>query len=188
MIDFVIDDEGDYESSMTGSDRRQEILKNIKESDRPVSGSKLAKDYDVSRQVIVQDIALLRARNQEILSTNKGYLLFRPLSAKQGVSSVIRTQHSAAQTFTEMRIILEYGGQIRDVFVEHDLYGEIRADLIIETLQDAEEFCEKMKHSTSRPLKELTGDCHYHTITAPSEKVLQLIRKDLKAAGLLAED
>ena len=61
MIDFVIDDEGDYESSMTGSDRRQEILKNIKESDRPVSGSKLAKDYDVSRQVIVQDIALLRA-------------------------------------------------------------------------------------------------------------------------------
>ena len=66
MIDFVIDDEGDYESSMTGSDRRQEILKNIKESDRPVSGSKLAKDYDVSRQVIVQDIALLRASGYDI--------------------------------------------------------------------------------------------------------------------------
>ena len=67
MIDFVIDDEGDYESSMTGSDRRQEILKNIKESDRPVSGSKLAKDYDVSRQVIVQDIALLRASGYDII-------------------------------------------------------------------------------------------------------------------------
>ena len=72
MIDFVIDDEGDYESSMTGSDRRQEILKNIKESDRPVSGSKLAKDYDVSRQVIVQDIALLRASGYDIISTNRG--------------------------------------------------------------------------------------------------------------------
>ena len=67
MKDVVIDDEGDYESSMTGSNRRQEILKNIKESDRPVSGSKLAKDYDVSRQVIVQDIALLRAVNKDIL-------------------------------------------------------------------------------------------------------------------------
>ena len=75
MIDFVIDDEGDYESSMTGSDRRQEILKNIKESDRPVSGSKLAKDYDVSRQVIVQDIALLRASGYDIISTNRGYVL-----------------------------------------------------------------------------------------------------------------
>ena len=171
-----------------GSKRREELIAYLSDRTEPVNGSDLAAYFGVSRQIIVQDIALLRARNQEILSTNKGYLLFRPLSAKQGVSSVIRTQHSAAQTFTEMHIILEYGGQIRDVFVEHDLYGEIRSDLIIETLQDAEEFCEKMKHSTSRPLKELTGDCHYHTITAPSEKVLQLIRKDLKAAGLLAED
>ena len=77
MIDFVIDDEGDYESSMTGSDRRQEILKNIKESDRPVSGSKLAKDYDVSRQVIVQDVALLRASKYPIFATNRGYVLLQ---------------------------------------------------------------------------------------------------------------
>ena len=80
-------------------------------------------------------------------------------------------------------ILLEYGGRMLDVFVDHDLYGQIRADLVINTKEDALEFCEKMARSKSRPLKELTGDCHYHTIWAPSPKVLKLIRQELTAKG-----
>ena len=104
-IDFVIDDEGDYESSMTGSDRRQEILKNIKESDRPVSGSKLAKDYDVSRQVIVQDIALLRASGYDIISTNRGYVLEGQTCAER----VFKVRHTDEQLEMELCTIVDLG-------------------------------------------------------------------------------
>ena len=59
---------------MAGEERRQEILKYIEQSENPVSGQKLAEIFHVSRQVIVQDIALLRAGDREILSTNRGYV------------------------------------------------------------------------------------------------------------------
>ena len=123
MIDFVIDDEGDYESSMTGSDRRQEILKNIKESDRPVSGSKLAKDYDVSRQVIVQDIALLRASGYDIISTNRGYVLEGQTCAER----VFKVRHTDEQLETELCTIVDLGGQVKNVMVNHKVYGHIEA-------------------------------------------------------------
>ena len=94
-------------------------------------------------------------------------------------------KHTAEQTLEEMRSIVDYGGSMLDVFIDHDLYGQIRVDLVINDLRDAEEFCEKMKQSTSKPLKALTEDCHYHTIKAPSEKALELIMQELKELGIL---
>ena len=58
---------------MTGSRRREEIVSKIKSSEVPVPGKELAKVYDVSRQVIVQDIALIRAAGYDIISTNRIY-------------------------------------------------------------------------------------------------------------------
>lgn len=169
-----------------GNTRRKEIIAYLSTKHEPVNGTELARRFDVSRQVIVQDIALLRAENREILSTNKGYVLYQPIN-KRGCTAVIMTQHTAEQTIEEMRAIVEYGGHMLDVFIDHDLYGQIRADLVINDLEDAEEFCRKMKNSKSRPLKELTGACHYHTISAPSEKVIRLIREELKEKGILIE-
>ena len=136
MIDFVIDDEGDYESSMTGSDRRQEILKNIKESDRPVSGSKLAKDYDVSRQVIVQDIALLRASGYDIISTNRGYVLEGQTCAER----VFKVRHTDEQLEMELCAIVDLGGQVKNVMVNHKVYGHIEAELGITSRRKVKEF------------------------------------------------
>ena len=59
---------------MDAKTRRKEILNIIKYNMEPVSGSALAKKLNVSRQVIVQDIALLRAENNDIISTHKGYI------------------------------------------------------------------------------------------------------------------
>lgn len=168
-----------------GNTRRKEIIAYLSTKQEPVNGTELAHRFDVSRQVIVQDIALLRAENREILSTNKGYVLYQPINKRGDCTAVIMTQHSAEQTIEEMQTIVEYGGRMLDVFIDHDLYGQIRADLVINDLVDAQEFCRKMKSSTSKPLKELTGDCHYHTIAAPSEKVLQLIKEELKEKGFL---
>lgn len=55
---------------MEGEKRREQLIALLKQADIPVSGTDLAKRLGVSRQVIVQDIALLRAVNKNILSTN----------------------------------------------------------------------------------------------------------------------
>lgn len=168
-----------------GTHRRKSILEYLSSKSSPVSGTELAGVFEVSRQVIVQDIALLRAENRDILSTNKGYVLFHPQEKRDGCTAVIRVKHTAEQTFEEMCSIVDYGGTMLDVSIDHDLYGQIRVDLCIADRTDAQEFCEKMRHSKSKPLKILTGDCHYHTITAPSEKALELIKKELLEKGIL---
>lgn len=170
-----------------GITRRKEIVVYLSTRTEPVNGTELARMFGVSRQVIVQDVALLRAENREILSTNKGYVLYQPTITRGNCTAVILVQHRADQTIEEMRSIVEYGGRMLDVFVDHDLYGQIRADLVINDMKDAEDFCRKMRHSASRPLKELTGACHYHTIAAPSEKVIELIKRELKEKGFLIE-
>lgn len=184
MIDFVIDDEGDYESSMTGSDRRQEILKNIKESDRPVSGSKLAKDYDVSRQVIVQDIALLRASGYDIISTNRGYVLEGQTCAER----VFKVRHTDEQLETELCTIVDLGGQVKNVMVNHKVYGHIEAELGITSRRKVKEFLEDIESGKSTPLKNITSDYHYHTVTADSEETLGLIEGELRKLGFLVEN
>lgn len=184
MIDFVIDDEGDYESSMTGSDRRQEILKNIKESDRPVSGSKLAKDYDVSRQVIVQDIALLRASGYDIISTNRGYVLEGQTCAER----VFKVRHTDEQLETELCTIVDLGGQVKNVMVNHKVYGHIEAELGITSRRKVKEFLEDIESGKSIPLKNITSDYHYHTVTADSEETLGLIEDELRKLGFLVEN
>lgn len=184
MIDFVIDDEGDYESSMTGSDRRQEILKNIKESDRPVSGSKLAKDYDVSRQVIVQDIALLRASGYDIISTNRGYVLEGQTCAER----VFKVRHTDEQLETELCTIVDLGGQVKNVMVNHKVYGHIEAELGITSRRKVKEFLTDIESGKSTPLKNITSDYHYHTVTADSEETLGMIEEELRKLGFLVEN
>ena len=170
---------------LVGDERRTQILNLLNESNNPINGSELAKHFNVSRQVIVQDIALLRATNRDIISTNKGYRLYQRTEKGQPFQAIIHVKHSAFDTLEEMRCILDYGGNMLDVFVDHDLYGQIRSDLMIQTLDDALDFCQRMNSSTSKPLKVLTGDTHYHTISAPSEKALQFILKDLKEKQFL---
>lgn len=172
---------------MNNETRRKEIISYLESQTTPVNGTELAKLFDVSRQVIVQDIALLRAENRNILSTNKGYVYFRPVEKRTGCTAVVTVRHEMEDTLEEMRSIVDYGGSMLDVCIDHDLYGQIRVDLVIKDILDAEEFCKKMKKSSSKPLKELTEGCHYHTIKAPSEKAMELIKKELKEKGFLIE-
>ena len=165
---------------MTGSNRRQEILKNIKESDRPVSGSKLAKDYDVSRQVIVQDIALLRASGYDIISTNRGDVLEGQTCAER----VFKVRHTDEQLETELCTIVDLGGQVKN----HKVYGHIEAELGITSRRKVKEFLEDIESGKSTPLKNITSDYHYHTVTADSEETLVLIEDELRKLGFLVEN
>lgn len=170
---------------MTGEERRAEILHRLQETDTPLSGTALAKAFRVSRQIIVQDIALMRAENYGILSTNKGYLLRSEHNANTQAKRVFCVRHATEQVLDEFLSILELGGKILDVGVEHELYGQIRVDLMIETEADARDFFSRLKDCRDNPLKVLTDDCHYHTVSAPSEKLLDLIQDALNQKGYL---
>ena len=170
---------------MTGSKRRNHILQMLKQQGSPLSGTALAKACGVSRQVIVQDIALIRAEHRGILSTNKGYL-YRPDSAgNTQPKRVFFVKHTTEQVLDEFLTVTELGGTVLDVAVEHELYGQIRVDLLIENSADARDFADRLAVCRDNPLKVLTDDCHCHTIAAPSEKLLDLIEKELGEKGYL---
>lgn len=170
---------------MTGETRRMKILNMLKSQHAPISGTALAKQFHVSRQVIVQDIALMRAENHRILSTNKGYVYRAEELDDNQPKRVFWVKHNTEQVLDEFMTALDLGGKILDVAVEHELYGQIRVDLLIETVQDAHDFVAKLAKCKDNPLKVLTDDCHYHTVAAPSEKLLNLIERELKEKGFL---
>lgn len=170
---------------MTGEERRAGILRKLQESDTPLSGTSLAKHFHVSRQIIVQDIALMRAENNGILSTNKGYLLRSNKTENTQPKRVFYVKHATEAVLDEFMTVLDLGGKILDVAVEHELYGQINVDLLIETKADALDFHNNMMGCANQPLKVLTGGCHYHTVSAPSEKLLDLIEAELLHKGYL---
>lgn len=170
---------------MTGDERRNKMLYRLKESAVPMSGAALAKEFQVSRQVIVQDIALMRAEHNDILSTNKGYVFHNVEMDNAFPKRVFYVKHSTDQVLDEFLTVTELGGHVLDVAVEHELYGQIRVDLLIDNRQDAEDFAKKMAECRDNPLKVLTDDCHYHTVSAPSEKLLDLIEAELLQKGYL---
>lgn len=156
---------------MNGEQRRQAILNLIRSENKPVSGGRLAKEFDVSRQVIVQDIALLRAANYDIFSTNKGYML----NEVSGITKVFKVSHTDNQIEEELNAIVDLGGEIVDVFVYHKVYGRIQGTLSIRSRRNVREFMKGIDSGKSSPLKNITSGYHYHTVKADSEETLALI-------------
>lgn len=168
---------------MDCSKRREEIIDMLKSGKLPVSGSTLAGHFHVSRQVIVQDIAILRAAGYNILSTNRGYILNTPPS----ISRIIKVSHTDSEIEDELNSIVDYGGTVIDVFVNHKAYGELRAPLHISSRRDIEVFLNRIRTGKSTPLKNVTSGYHYHTIEAASEDILDDIEKILEEKGYLIQ-
>ena len=162
---------------MTGEERRREIIRIIRESRDAVSGTGLAGMLHVSRQVIVQDIALLRATNRDILSTARGFLLYNPAGTR--CNRCFMVSHSTQQIADELNTIVDLGGKVLDVIITHPIYGTITVNLIISSRRDVQDFVRKIATKQTKPLKELTDDIHYHTVEAESEEVLDSIEKAL---------
>lgn len=163
---------------MEGNKRRENLIKILTNRTEPVSGSELSKILSVSRQIIVQDIALLRASDYNILSTTRGYLLYRSDYPK--VKRIFKVKHTNEQIEDELCTIVDNGGKILDVLVIHEIYGEIATELIIRNRQDVYDFVKKVEEKKIVPLKELTDGVHLHTIEAESEAALDRIEIALK--------
>jgi transcriptional regulator of NAD metabolism len=162
---------------MDGKIRRDHIIEILKNEQDAISGSALAKLMGVSRQVIVQDITLLRTA-YPILATARGYLLY-PTQEKK-CRRTFCVKHGMEQTRDELNRIVDLGGKVLDVMVEHDIYGQIRADLMLSRRKEVAEFCEKLENSRSGPLNIMGSGVHYHTVEAENETVLEEIEKSLE--------
>lgn len=168
---------------MSGTERREQILARIQNSITPISATQLASLFHVSRQVIVQDIALLRATGIDILSTHRGYLVHTPAS----VQRVLKLCHTDEQLKDELETVVDLGGCVANVMVHHKVYGTLEAELNIDSRRKVAEFLESIRAGKSSPLKNITSDYHYHRIIADSEATLTLIENELRKRGFLVE-
>ncbi|OUP50705.1 transcription repressor NadR [Lachnoclostridium sp. An181] len=166
---------------MTGEERRRGILVDIESAQLPISGSALAKKYKVSRQVIVQDIALLRAAKKEIIATTKGYMI----KEQEIAVRIFEVEHSDEEIEEELNAIVDLGGVVKDVSVTHEVYGFLQADLHVSSRRDVKMFLLDIRNGKSSPLKNLTSGMHCHTVEAKSEEILDLIENELKEKGYL---
>lgn len=172
---------------MVGDNRREKILQMLEAEGEPVSGTELARRFRVTRQIIVQDIALLRANNKNILSTNKGYVVFNNDTESEGYKKSFKVFHKNEDILEELYSIVDLGGGVLDVVVEHPIYGQIMADLIINSRLDAQNFVEQVQRYRTKPLTDLTKGVHFHTVTAPSQDILEAIEKALDQKGFLVK-
>jgi len=173
---------------MSAAKRREEILKLLKKANRPVSGSQLSQAFGVTRQVVVADIAILRAQGEHIMATPQGYVLYPSLPGP-GVRRTIAARHSGDldEIREELQVVVGLGGTVVDVTVEHPLYGEITGNLQCRTAADVEQFVQKMAAARAEPLLVLTDGLHLHTIEAPDDQTMADILAELERRGYLAE-
>lgn len=168
---------------MTSEERRKKLVQHIMEASSPLSGTILAKQLGISRQVVVQDITILRAQGHSIEATPKGYIYNTTLDEYKRVFEVT---HTDSETADELNTIVDLGGTVEDVIVMHDVYGSLRGPLHISCRRHVQEFIEKINNSKSMPLKNLSSTSrHFHTVFADSEETLNLIEAALKEKGYL---
>ncbi len=168
---------------MKAEKRREEILSLMGNTRTPLPANILADRFGVSRQVIVQDIAILRARGYAVTATNRGYVL----SAKTRAERVFKCRHSFEEIVDEGAIIIQSGGKVEDIFVNHRVYGRISARLDLITMTHVEELYRSLVSGASKPLMSVTDGYHYHTVSAESEAALDEIENKLRERGFLIE-
>lgn len=168
-------------SAMTASERRQQIARLLSASQAPISATTLSQELGVSRQIIVGDIALLRAAGQEITATARGYVI----PTQNGLLRRIACMHAAEETRDELDAMVDCGCTVVDVIVEHPVYGQLTAPLHLSSRLDVDQFMKRMDGAA--PLSQLTGGVHLHTLSCPDETAYEHLLQLLRQRGFLVE-
>lgn len=167
--------------------RRQAIYETLKATTQPIKGSELAKQYGVSRQVVVQDIALLRAKGIQVVATPTGYMIQAPVASGLLKTICCKHGHTIDELKSELELIISYGGKVIDVVVEHPVYGEIRVVLNLNYLKDVKTFIDRVSQAQTKPLSLLTEGIHYHTLEVEDEQMYEEIVNELKKHHFIYE-
>ena len=167
---------------MDSKKRREDIFLRLTKSNKPIKGIEFASIYNVTRQIIVKDIALLRAEGNKIISTPDGYMVVKK---ENKFRSLIVVSHDESRMKEELEVIIKYGGSVEDVIIEHPIYGDIRATLMIKNLNDLNKFIYKYNNNKTNLLSLLTNGIHIHTISCDSEENIELIKNELNERGFI---
>ena len=167
---------------MNTQERRNAILNTIIKSEKPISATTLAKKFGVSRQIVVGDVAILRASQEPILATPRGYIYD---AIKDNDTYIVACNHTQEDTFDELKTIVEAGGYVEDVIIQHAIYGELSGKLHIATMDDVQEFIDLCKNKQAKNLSDLSEGVHFHTIKVPNDKVYESILEKLTQKNYL---
>ena len=167
---------------MLAEQRRQAVMDSLRGADRPISATALAAQFSVSRQVIVGDVALLRASGEQIVATPRGYVIAH---APAGILRQVAVQHDFDRMAEELYAIVDQGCIVVDVIVEHPIYGELKAPLELSSRYDVGLFLERCTQSEAQPLSRLTEGIHLHTVACPNEGAFLRVREALQSKGFL---
>jgi uncharacterized protein len=163
--------------------RRRGIMAWMQRQGKPVRGGELAKRFRVSRQCLVQDVAILRAGGEHIEATPRGYHL--PADAKPRHRAVLACKHAPERTQEELEILVDHGIKVLDVIVEHPVYGELRGSLMLESRADVQDFLAQLASSHATLLSSLTGGVHLHTVEASRPELIARAKARLRSRGIL---
>ena len=171
---------------LIGEERREQILDWLRTAGRPLTGNELADRAQVSRQVIVGDITLLKARGNPILATSQGYVYFS-VPKEADAERIVACSHPPDQTEKELLLLVDLGVLVKDVKIEHPVYGDLTASIMVSNRKEVTRFLEKINATNAAYLSELTEGIHLHTLSAKDESVLDEAEQALRNAGLLLE-
>ena len=175
------------QKKILGEERRSLILQLLKDSPVPLTGSELANRTNVSRQVIVGDITLLKAKNEPIIATSQGYIYLKQNTSTYSFERTIACQHLPEDTEKELNMLVDHGVLVKDVKIEHKVYGDLTASIMVSNRQEVKQFMANMQTTGASLLSELTEGIHLHTLAAASIEVLDNAEAALKAEGFLIE-
>ena len=169
---------------MDAQERRQAIAQRLREAGSPVSAAALAREFAVSRQIIVGDIALLRAGGLGINATPRGYVLPGP---PPGLVRTLACRHQPEAMETELNAIVDQGCTVLDVVVEHPIYGQLTGPLQLSSRYQVGLFITRCRSEAAAPLSLLTEGIHLHTISCPDEEAYRRVCRSLRRLGFLLE-
>lgn len=160
--------------------RLKKLAQILEDAGEPVNGLHLAEILGISRQAIVQDIALLREMGRNILATSRGYVL-----RGNSLRRTFAVRHDPEHIAEELNTIIAAGGRVLDVVVDHPVYGEIRGNLDLGSREETARFVNMLKSSGQSPLLSLSNGFHIHTVEAPDEQTFDAIERALLEKGFL---
>lgn len=172
---------------MLGDERRNFLLNKLKQANTALTGADLAQLVNVSRQVIVNDMNLLKAKNEPIISTSQGYLYIANNQVDTRFERKIVSFHPPEKTKEELFTIVDCGATVKNVLVEHPIYGEITANLHVSSRLEVEKFIQQLQDTSATLLSALTDGTHIHLIEAPSKEILDQAVEKLREKGFIVE-
>ena len=88
----------------------------------------------------------------------------------------------------ELLAIVDNGGRIQNIMIDHPVYGEIQTLLKLTCRRDVSHFLDQASSNDFRPLSDLTNGVHYHLVEADSEQDIDYIEEALNHLGFLVKE